>query len=132
MPGISIPIIDQLVHPSYGLISENLIAGGPFGPGSYTFAPPQNPLVALTYGFKVAINTVGIQRGLNIGVVDTFEDRLWQVAVDYAYLDGSISISEWHDYYTERDIFWWQEPLPSHLYVYVDQAVSLNFFWLQT
>ncbi len=132
MPGVQIPIIDQLIHPSYGLVSANAIAGNPRGPGSYTLVPPQNALIALTYGFKVTLNTVAAQRGLRVGVVDVYELRLWQVAVDYTYLDGGIRISEWHDYYTERDIFWWAEPLPSHLYVYVDPAVTLNFFWLQT
>jgi hypothetical protein len=132
MPGVSIPIIDQLVHPSYGLVSQVAIAGNPRGPGSYTFVPPQNALIALTYGFKVTLDTVGSARGKRPGVVDVYEDRLWQVAVDYTYLDGSISISEWRDYFTERDIFWWAEPLPSHLYVTVDPACTLNFFWLQT
>jgi len=132
VPGVQIPIIDQLVHPSYGLVSAAAIAGNPRGPGSYALVPPQNVLVALTYGFKVTLNTVGAFRGLRPGVVDVYEQRLWQVAVDYTYLDGGIRISEWHDYFTERDIFWWAEPLPSHLYVYVDPAVSLNFFWLQT
>lgn len=132
MPGTSIPIIDQLVHPSYGLVSAVAIAGGPFGNGTYTYTPPQNPLIALTYGFKVTINTVASKRGRRVGIVDVYEDRLWQVAVDYTYLDGGIRISEWHDYFTERDIFWWAEPLPSHLYVYVDPGVTLNFFWLQT
>jgi hypothetical protein len=132
VPGVSIPIIDQLIHPSYGLVSANAIAGNPRAPGSYTLVPPQNPLVALTYGFKVTIDTVAAQRGLQLGVVERYELRLWQVAVDYTYLDGGIRISEWHDYFTERDIFWWAEPLPSHLYVYVDPAVTLNFFWLQT
>ena len=132
MPGITIPIIDQLVHPSYGIVSANLIAGGPFNPGTYVLVPPQNALVVLTYGFKVAIASLAPFRGRRLGVVDVFEDRLWQVAVDYTYLDGGIRISEWHDYFTERDIFWWAEPLPSHLYVAVDPAASLNFFWLQT
>jgi len=132
VPGISIPIIDQLVHPSYSLVSAVAIAGGPFGPGSYTYVPPQNILVALTYGFKVSIDTVAIDRGVTPGVVDVYEDRLWQVAVDYTYLDGGIRISEWHNYYTERDVFWWAEALPSHLYVHVDPAVTLNFFWMQT
>jgi hypothetical protein len=132
MPGVSIPIIDQLIHPSYGLVSANAVAGNPRGPGSYVLVPPQNVLIALTYGFKVTIDTVAVARGVKIGVVDEYEDRLWQAAVDYTYLDGGIRISEFHDYITERDIFWWAEPLPSHLYVYVDPAVSLNFFYLQT
>jgi hypothetical protein len=132
VPGTSIPIIDQLVHPSYGIVSAVAISGNPRAAGTYTLVPPQNPLVALTYGFKVTIDTVAAKRGFRPGAVDVFEDRLWQVAVDYTYLDGGIRISEWHDYFTERDIFWWAEPLPTHLYVTVDPAVSLNFFWLQT
>jgi len=132
MPGVSIPIIDQLVHPSYSLVSAVALPGNPHGPGAYTFVPPQNPIVALTYGFKVSIDTVGAARGLKVGVVDVYENRLWQAAVDYQYLDGGIRISEWRNFYSERDIFWWAEPLPSHLYVYVDPAVSLNFFYLQT
>lgn len=131
MPGVSIPIIDQLVHPSYGLVSAVPFVFNPFPHGSYVLTPPQG-VSALTYGFKVSIATVAAARGLRRGVVDVYEDRLWQVAVDYAYLDGGVRISEWHDYFTERDIFWWAEPLPSHLYVYVDPAVTLNFFWLQT
>jgi len=132
MPGVSIPIIDQLIHPSFALVSAVAIAGNPHSTGLTVLVPPQNPLVALTYGFKVTINTVAASRGVRIGAVDVYEDRLWQVAADYAYLDGGIRISEWHDYFTERDIFWWSEPLPSHVYVYVDPAVTLNFFWMQT
>jgi hypothetical protein len=131
VPGVSIPIIDQLVHPSYGLVSAVAVAGNPRGPGSYVFSPPQGVL-ALTYGFKVTIDAVAAARGVKIGVVDVYDDRLWQAAVDYTYLDGGIRISEWHDYFTERDIFWWAEPLPTHLYIYVDPACSLNFFYLQT
>ncbi len=132
MPGVSIPIIDQLIPPSFALVSAVAIAGNPHSTGLTVLVPPQNPLVALTYGFKVTINTVAASRGVRIGAVDVYEDRVWQVAADYTYLDGGIRISEWHDYFTERDIFWWSEPLPSHVYVYVDPAVTLNFFWMQT
>jgi hypothetical protein len=132
MPGTQIPIIDQLIHPSYGLVSTVALPGNPYSPGSLALVPPQNPLSALTYGIHWSIATAGSERGYRLGFPLVYEDRVLQVAVDYTFLDTSVHIAEWADLFAEIGVWWWAEPLPAHLYVYIDPAVTLNLFYLQT
>jgi hypothetical protein len=132
MPGVSIPIIDQLVHPSYGLVSTVALPGNPYSPGSLVLVPPQNALIALTYGIHWSIGTVASGRGYKIGTPNVFDDRVLQLAVDYTFLGGAVHIAEWVDLYAEIGVWWWSEALPSHLYVQIDPALTLNLFYLQT
>jgi hypothetical protein len=131
VPGVSIPIIDQLVHPSYSLVSSAALAGNPYSPSSFSVVPPQGVL-ALTYGIHWVVATAGAERGLKIGYPAVYEDRVLQVAVDYTFMDTSVHVTEWADLYAEFGTWWWAEPLPSHLYITVDPAVTLNLFYLQT
>lgn len=129
---VDIPIIDQLIHPSYVLMSHNALPGNPYGPGSIVLTPPFVLGVAFTYGLKVELNTAGAQRGRKLGVVDKMEDRIAQLAVDYTFLGGVTSITEVHDVFFVHDVWFWSQAAPSHLYVLVDPAVTLNLFYCQT
>jgi len=129
---VDIPIIDQLVHPSYLLMSHVAVAGNPRGPGSIVLIPPFNLGVAFTYGLKVELNSAAPARGRKIGVVDVMEDRVCQLAVDYTFLGGVVSITEIHEVFAVHDVWFWSQAVPSHLYVLVDPAVTVNLFYLQT
>src|SRR5205823_14738282 len=130
MPGVSIPIIDQLVHPSFGLITRNLIAGSFSGSGTLT--PPQNPLVALTYGLSWSFFTVPVHYGLIVGNPSGYNPPLLQLGVDYNDLAGHTFTHQvtWLPY--DGSYYFWEESLPLALRYHLLPGVVATFYWLQT
>lgn len=130
MPGISIPIIDQLTHPSFGQITRVPI-GGTFSDDG-TLAPPQNLLVALTYGISWSFFTVPVHYGRILGNPDAFEPPLLQLGVDYKDLGEHVFTSqiEWQPY--DGSYYFWHEPLPLALRYHLLPGVVATFYWLQT
>ncbi len=132
MPGISIPIIDQLVHPSIGLLTETAWTGNPqIGP-FVSQAPPQNPLVALTYGVKFKIQLVGAFHGRDVSFPIQFTPPLAKACVTYQDASGLAIIRQVTLITYDAQDLVWDEPLPTLLNVYMAPDVSLNLFWLQT
>lgn len=132
MPGISIPIIDQLVHPSIGLLTEAAVAGNPQAPPFFSAAPPQNPLVALTYGIKFRIHSVGVGHGRDVSFPVQFNPRLAKASVTYRNLSGLAIIRQVTDVTYDAQDLVWDEPLPFLVNVYMEPDVQLDLFWLQT
>ncbi len=130
MPGISIPIIDQLTHPAFGLITRVPI-GGTFS-GSGTLTPPQNPLVALTYGLSWSFFTVPVHYGLIVGNPDGYNPPLLQLGVDYNDLSGHTFTHQvvWEPY--DGSYYFWDEPLPLALRYHLLPGGVTTFYWLQT
>lgn len=131
MPAVSIPIIDQLVRPSIGLLSRSLIAGGPFtGNGSLT--PPQNPLVALTYGISWSFFTVPAAWGFILGNPGYYEPAVLELNVTHDGIDAHTYTTQhvWTGY--DGDMYLWDEPLPSTLNYHIGPGVVVIFYWLQT
>jgi hypothetical protein len=130
VPGVQIPIIDQLAHPSFSLVTRVAIGGTISGDG--TLAPPQNPLVALTYGFSWAFFTVPVHYGRILGNPDQFDPPLMQLSVDYTDLGGHVFTKqiEWQPY--DGSYYWWEDPLPTALRYHILPGVVVTPFWLQT
>jgi len=132
MPFINIPIIDQLVHPSIGLLTRVAVAGNPQAGPFIAVAPPQNPLVALTYGVVLRINSVGTFHGRDVSFPIIYTPPLGRISVSYNDLSGLQIVRQVSDWLYDDQDFVWEEPLPSLLQVYTAPDVSLNLFWLQT
>lgn len=132
MPQVSIPIIDQLAHPSIGLLTRVAVAGNPFGGPFVSLAPPQNPLVALTYGVVLRINSVGAFHGRDVGFPIQFDPPLGKMASDYTDLSGLAVVQQVELWLWDNQWYVWNEPLPSLWSVYLAPDVTVNLFWLQT
>ena len=132
MPGISIPIIDQLTHPSFGLLSRVAVPGNPLAGPFIALAPPQNPLVALTYGIVFKINTVGAFHGRDVSFPVVYDPPLARAAVTYQDLSGFSIIREVQLVLFDAQVLIWDEPLPSLITIYMQPDVLLDLFWLQT
>lgn len=130
MPSISVPIIDQLAHPSLGTLTQTASLGLFFGDGSLT--PPQNPLVALTYGLKWAFTTVPAQLGVKPGNPNTYYERMIQLSSTYQLLSGQFVGVQYFDVNVDGGMYFWDEPLPAAVLYSIFPGVQLNFFWLQT
>lgn len=130
MPGVSIPIIDQLVHPSFGLLSRVPLPGHFVGQGN--LAPPQNVLVALTYGFAWTFFNVPIGYGSVVGNPPTYDVDMIQLSVTYALLDSNIITAQMQWRREDFGVYLWDEPLPSALQWWLAPGVVADFYWLQT
>jgi hypothetical protein len=131
LPTVSIPIIDQLVHPSIGLLTRAAVAGNPFS-GFVSLAPPQNPLIALTYGVVLRINTVGAGHGSDVSFPIQFSPRLGKMASNYQDLSGFAVVQQVEDWTFDNQWYVWDEPLPALWTVFLSPDVTANLFWLQT
>jgi len=132
MPGVSIPIIDQLVHPSIGLLTRVAVGGNPFSGPAVALAPPQNPLVALTYGVVLRINSVGAFHGRDVSNPIEFVPALGKMSSNYTDLSG-FGVTQQVELWTfDNQWYVWNEPLPTLWTVYLSPDVTVNLFWLQT
>lgn len=130
MPQVSTPIIDALLHPPLGLLSFALI-GNQLGQSTHTYNPPQGPL-AFTYGLQWSIVAVDPGIGFQIGAIEVYYDPIIQVLAHYHTFDGTLVIGEWHWFYSEGDLWFWEAPLPTDIEVYVPPGFELSLAWLQT
>jgi hypothetical protein len=130
MPSVSVPIIDQLTHPAIGLLTRSASIGSFSGSGTLT--PPQNPLVALTYGVTWSFFTVPSGYGRELGDPDQFFDRIIQFAVEYGLLGGHSVLTQVEAEFSDGGMYLWNEPLPTALHYYIAPGVTVILYWLQT
>jgi hypothetical protein len=132
MPFVNIPIIDQLIHPSIGLLTRVAVPGNPQAGPFIALAPPQNPLVALTYGVVMKVHTVGAFHGRDVSSPIQFDPPLGKCAVRYNDLSGLMIIRQvtlWT--YDDQD-FVWDEALPLAFTLYTAPDVVADLYYLQT
>jgi hypothetical protein len=130
VPQVSIPIIDQLVHPSFALLTRVALPANPYSV-FLAIAPPQG-ISALTYGCTFKVHTVPPKWGLTLGAPDVYEPPIAQVSTRYTDL-SSLGIIQQVEYVQYDDqVYFWQEPLPTLLVVYFAPGVSLDLYWMQT
>jgi hypothetical protein len=128
---VTIPIIDQLIHPSIGLLSRVALAGNPYAPPFIAIAPPVSAGV-ITYGIVFKINSVGAGHGRDVSFPVQYDPRLAKACVTYADLSGFMVIRQVTNVtYDDQDLVW-DEPLPALVTVYLTPDVLLDLFWLQT
>lgn len=130
MPQVAIPIIDQLVHPSFGLTTLSAPLASISGDGTLT--PPQNPLVALTYGITLSVFTAPAAWGLVIGNPNQFEPPFAQLSVDYNDLGGHTFNTQVEWMSVDGSYYFWQEPLPLELRFHIQPGFVVIPRWIQT
>lgn len=128
MPTVSVPIIDQLIHPSIGLLS--VAFAGVFS-NDTNLVPPQGPL-ALTYGVKVDVFTAPVEWSRKVGNPGSWFPPFATLSVTYLTLDNiEITLQE-----AEIDVdgtcYFWSEALPSELLVHIEPGWDVVISWLQT
>ena len=131
MPQISIPIIDQLVHPSFALITRVAVSGTPTLTGNGSLTPPQGPL-ALTYGIGFSAFTVPAAWGRKLGNPNVFNPPFLQFSVTYTDLSGHVFVKQIEWISVDGTYYWWDDPLPTALQYHVEPGWVLIPFWLQT
>jgi len=132
MPQISIPIIDQLVHPSIGLLSRVAVPGNPQTGPFLSLAPPQNPLVALTYGVVLRIHAVGAFHGRDVSFPQQYDPPLGKMCSSYVDLSGFGVVQQVEFWTFDNQWYVWDEALPSLWNLYFAPDVTADLFWLQT
>jgi hypothetical protein len=129
---ITIPIIDQLVHPAVGLLSRVAVPGNPLAGPFISLAPPQNPLTHLTYGVVMKINAVGSFHGRDVSFPIQYVPALGKASVHYTDLSGGGIIRQVTSWTYDDQDFIWDEPLPALFTLYLAPDVIADLYWLQT
>jgi len=127
---VPIPIIDQLIHPSLGLLTRVAYTGNPIIPPFGAAAPPYT-LTAHTYGVVFKIHTVGASHGYDVGFPQVYFPKLGIAAVTYADLGSNAIIRQVTDITFDAQCLIWDEPLPGLLTVTPAPDVELDLYWLQ-
>jgi hypothetical protein len=131
MPQISIPIIDQLVHPSIGLLTRAAVPGNPNAGPFIALAPPQG-LGVLTYGVCLRIASVGAFHGRDVSFPVEFEPPLGKMSCHFTDLSGFDVVQQVEPWTFDNQWYVWNEPLPALWVLYLSPDVTVNLFWLQT
>lgn len=131
MPQVSIPIIDQLVHPSIGLLTESAWPANPYSGPFINAAPPVSPL-AVTYGVKLRLNSVAPGHGHDVSFPVEYIPALGKMSLTYVNLSGFAIIRQVDLWTYDAQDMMWDEPLPSLFNLYLYPNVTVNLFWLQT
>jgi hypothetical protein len=131
MPPVSIPIIDQLIHPSIGLLTRAAVAGNPQSGPFIALAPPQGA-GALTYGVVLRIDFVPAGWGRELSFPVQFDPPLGKMCSNYTDLSGSGVIKQVEHWTFDNQWYVWDEPLPGLWSIYLSPGVTVNLFWLQT
>ena len=132
MPPISIPIIDELIHPSLGLLSRVAVPGNPQAGPFIALAPPQNPLIALTYGVVMRVHSVGASHGRDVSSPIEFSPPLGKCSVLYNDLSGLAVIRQVTLWTYDNQDLTWEEALPAAFQLYLAPDVIADLFYLQT
>lgn len=131
MPQVSIPIIDQLVHPSIGLLTRAAIPGNPQIPPFFAAVPPQS-IFALTYGIVLRIHSVGAFHGRDVSFPVEYDPPLGKISSNYTDLGGNLVTQQVERWTFDNQWYVWNEPIPSLVTVYFAPDVTADLFWLQT
>jgi hypothetical protein len=132
MPSVSLPIIDQLVHPSFSLLTRVAFPANPYSGPFIAVTPPQNALIALTYGVAMKINSVGAFHGRDVSFPVQYTPYLGKVAVSYTDL-SALGITKQVEFWTYDDqVYFWDDPLPTLWTLYLAPDVTANLYYMQT
>jgi hypothetical protein len=132
MPSIQIPIIDALVHPPIGLLTRVAVPGNPQTGPFLALAPPQNPVIALTYGVVLRIHAVGAFHGRDVSFPVQYDPPLGKMVSQYTDLSGFGVVQQIEEWTYDNQWYVWNESLPTLWSIYLSPDVTVDLFWLQT
>ncbi len=127
----SVPLVDTVLHPPYGAMRRELIAGVFSGSGDLTratgaFAPFNN---VNAYGIRTQFFTVPAGFGRVLGSPDEYFDRMVQLTARYEDALGNDDDLEVLDLHIER-VWIWQEPGPLLIHYEIAPGVECIFEWM--
>ncbi len=128
---LTFPLSDTLLHPPYGALRRELLAGIFSGSGDLTRAtgalPPFNNVNA--YGLRTSFFTVPAQFGYRLGQPLEYENRMVQLTARYTDALGNNDDLEVLDLHFEW-VWLWQEPGPLLIHYEIFPGVACVFEWL--
>jgi hypothetical protein len=128
---LQFPILDVLLHPPYGAMRRELIAGTFSGTGNLTRAtgslPPFNNVNA--YGLRVSFFTVPAELGYLLGSPNQYYDRMVELTARYSDALGNDDDLEVVNIHFER-VWIWAEPGPALIHYDILPGVSCVFEWM--
>lgn len=128
----TIPILETLLHPPLGAISQLLIPGLFTGSGDLTRAtgalPPFNHVNA--YGLTWTFFTIPAGFGSTPGTPIVYEERMLQASTIHTDFHGHDLISEWHSFFSDGVYWLWNNPGPTRVHFDIAPGLEIVFSWI--
>jgi hypothetical protein len=133
---ISLPIIENLVHPNVGRLSRSAVVGNPFSGPFISLVPPQPPPFGTgafaTYGVVLRTHTVPPQWGRDVSFPVEFRPPLGKMCCNYTDL-SSVGVILQREFWTyDNQWYVFVESLPALFTLYLGPGVAVDLFWLHT
>jgi hypothetical protein len=131
MPGISLPIIDNLLHPPFGVLHRTAEVTNPQAGPFVALAPPFFGLFP-AYGAALRLGSVGAFHGRDVSSPVEYDPPLGKLSLHYTDADGIDIVQQVGLWMYDNQPYLWETPLPSLLVVYTQPDVILNVWWFHT
>lgn len=130
MPSIPSGVIDFFIHPPWGVLQLEHIAGAPFFTGQYALDRPRGPVRVDAYGLLWSVTTEAPGVGLTPGLVTEYDERVIEISLTYQLLDGTFIqgarlASSW-----DNGQFMFDQLLPYGVDVRIGVPFSVDLWWL--
>lgn len=133
---ISIPIIENLIHPNVGRLSRSAVPGNPFAGPFVALVPPQLPPFGLgafmTYGVNLRIHSVPPAWGRDVSFPVEYVPPLGKMASNYQDLSGFGVVLQREFWTFDNQWYVFVESLPAAFTLYLGPNVTVDLFWLHT
>ena len=131
MPGISLPIIDNLIHPAFAFLHRTADAGNPQAGPFIALAPPSFGLFP-AYGVALRLGSVGAFHGYDTSNPVEYDPPLGKLALHFTDADGIDIVQQVGLWTYDNQAYLWDSPLPSLFTCYTQPDVVLNVWWFHT
>jgi len=124
-------IIDFFLHPTFNFITSSVTNPSPiFNPLTGTTVLTPSVGLASSFGIVWAVSFAPAQAGQTLGVLPTYEDRVFDLVVTHTLASGLVVVSQRFDTHESNGILFWENLLPSNVTIEVFPHFELTVEWL--
>ncbi len=123
-------IIQQFLHPPFGLLTTEHIAGGPFSGGTYAFNRVRGPVRVDAFGMMWSTTLVAIGVGGTPGLVFEYEDRVIELSATYQLLDGTFIQGQRIASRLDSGLWLFDQVLPYGIDCIIGPPFGVDLWWL--
>lgn len=118
---VTVPISQQWAHPPLDILTAKHHIADISGTGVIN-AVDLWPGYAVQWG----ILTVGVELGFTSGYINTYEERLAQLVLEWDIGSSGAKQYQIEELWWDRGFFWYREDMPARMYYYCNPAVSIE------
>jgi len=124
-------VIEHFLHPSFRELTSS-VTRPTFIPnplrGTVTLEP--GAFLIVSYGIVWAVSFAPPQAGVELGVLPTYEDRVFDLVVTHTLDSGLVVVSQRFSTHESNGILFWENLLPTNVTLSIFPNFELTVEWL--